>query len=197
MPPFNDEPFDDRWFTKQLLDAEPNPFRLPPAHHGGLTSLQHSLDRAVVASSASLPGLDELVSAHDLPLVEHWRQAARAAALGEHDFYAGLHHSSLDALQTHTLIGDVAAVVRALVVLDQRYGSIPGWERLHRPERLGWSALACALDSSLEPPDYAIDMRGWRPPTKFMPGPALPGLLGVLQAERNLAVRMVKSPEVV
>ena len=102
----------------------------------------------------------------------------------------------MDARQTHTLIGDVAAVVRALVVLDQRYGSIPGWERLHRPERLGWSALACGLDSSLEPPDYAIDVRGWRPPTKVMPGPARPGLLGVLQAERNLAVRIRVLPNV-
>ena len=90
-------------------------------------------------------------------MVEHWRQVARAAALGEHDFDAGLRRDSLDARQTHTLIGDIAATVRALVVLDQRYSNIPGWEKLHRGERLGWAALACALDASLEPPDYAID----------------------------------------
>jgi hypothetical protein len=180
--------------SSNLAPAPPTPFRLPPTQHGGLASLRLALDHAVDNSSAPLPGLDELVAPHELALVEHWRQAARAAALGEHDFASGLHHASLDAPQTHTLIGDIAAVVRALVVLDQRYRSIPGWERLHRPERLGWSALACALDSSLEPSSYAIDALGWRAPTNVMPGPARPGLLGVLQAERNLAVRLRPLP---
>lgn len=173
-----------------------NPFTLPTTEHGGLRALQHALDQTVAASSAALPGLDELVTPHDLPLVEHWRHVARAAALGEHDFGAGLHHHDLDANQTHTLIADVAAVVRALVVLDQRYKSIPGWERLRLPERLGWSALACALDASLEPPDYSVDLRGWRAPTKLLAGPPRPGLLGVLQAERDLAVRLKTFPNV-
>jgi hypothetical protein len=180
--------------SSNLSPAPPTPFRLPPTQHGGLASLRLALDHAVDTSSAPLPGLDELVASQELLLVEHWRQAARAAALGEHDFAAGLHHDNLDTTQTHTLIGDIAAVVRALVVLDQRYRSIPGWERLQQPERLGWSALACALDSSLEPPSYAIDALGWRAPTHVMPGPARPGLLGVLQAERNLAVRLRPLP---
>lgn len=127
-------------------------------------------------------------------MVEHWRQVARAAALGEHDFDAGLRRDSLDARQTHTLIGDIAATVRALVVLDQRYSNIPSWEKLHRGERLGWAALACALDASLEPPDYALDARGWRPNAKVITGPAKPGLLGVLQAEHNLTIRMKSFP---
>lgn len=180
--------------SSNLSPAAPTPFRLPPTEHGGLASLRLALDHVVDASSAPLPGLDELVASRELPLVEHWRQAARAAALGEHDFAAGLHHDRLNAQQAHTLIGDIAAVVRALVILDQRYKSIPGWERLRQPERLGWSALACALDSSLEPPSYAIDALGWRAPTNVMPGPARPGLLGVLQAERNLAVRLRPLP---
>jgi hypothetical protein len=165
--------------SSNLSLAAPSPFRLPPTEHGGLASLRVALDHAVGTSSAPLPGLDELVASQELPLVEHWRQAARAAALGEHDFDAGLRHDSLNAPQAHTLIGDIAAVVRALVVLDQRYRSIPGWERLRRPERLGWSALACALDVSLEPPSYTIDTLGWRAHTNVMPGPARPGLLGV------------------
>ena len=107
---------------------------------------------------------------------------------------AGLDYGSLDTRQTQTLIGDIAATVRALIVLDQRYSTIPGWEKLHRSDRLGWAALACALDASLEPPDYAIDMRGWRPKTKIIPGPAKPGLLGVLQAEHNLVIRMQSFP---
>lgn len=180
--------------SSNLSPAPPNPFRLPPTQHGGLASLRLALDHVIDTSSAPLPGLDELVASQELPLVEHWRQAARAAALGEHDFDAGLQHDSLDTTQAHTLVGDIAAVVRALVILDQRYKSIPGWQRLHRPERLGWSALACALDSSLEPRSYAIDALGWRAPTNVMPGPARPGLLGVLQAERNLAVRLRPLP---
>jgi hypothetical protein len=183
--------------VSNLATPQPNPFRLPDVYHGGLAALGTALGRATQTSRALLPGLEELTTPQDLPLVEHWRQVARAAALGEHDFDAGLGHGTLDARQLHTLIGDVAATVRALVVLDQRYSSIPGWERLHRPERLGWSALACALDASLEPPDYAIDLRGWRPTTKLITGPAKPGLFGVLQAEHNLVIRMQAFPSAI
>src|SRR3954452_11865971 len=181
--------------TNSNLSRPPvNPFRAEHSHHGALAALSRAVERAVDASTAPLATLDELATPHDLPLVEHWRHAARAAALGEHDFDAGLGHGRLDAQQNQTLIADIAAVAQALVVLDQRYSNIPGWEKLHRPERLGWSALACALDASLDPPDYAIDMRGWRPPTKVIKGPAKPGLLGVLQAEHNLVIRMRSFP---
>ena len=171
-----------------------DPFRLPTAKHNALGSLQRAIAKAVESSTASLPTMEELTTPHELPLVEHWRLVARAAVLGEHDFHHGLGHGSLDASQSQTLIGDIAATVQALVVLDQRYSSIPGWEKLHRPDRLGWSALACALDASLEPPDYSIDMAGWKPPAKAIRGPAKPGLLGVLQAEHNLVIRMQAFP---
>jgi hypothetical protein len=180
--------------ASNLSPTVTNPFRLPAIQHGGLTAMRQALEQTIDASTARLPSLEELATPHDLPIVEHWRQVARAAALGEHDFDAGLGHGRLDAQQAHTLIGDVAAIVRGLVVLDQRYSSIPGWENLHRSERLGWSALACALDASLEPPDYAVDMHGWRPKAKVIAGPAKPGLLGVLQAEHNLAIRMQSLP---
>jgi hypothetical protein len=180
--------------ASNLNPRQPNPFRLPSLHHGALGALALALDQAIDAASARLPSLEELTTSQDLPMVEHWRQVARAAALGEHDFDAGLRRDSLDARQTHTLIGDIAAAVRALVVLDQRYSNIPGWEKLHRGERLGWAALACALDASLEPPDYALDAHGWRPKAKVITGPAKPGLLGVLQAEHNLVIRMKSFP---
>ena len=178
----------------RLSPRATNPFRLPAAQHGGLAALRTALDHTVRASTAPLPDLAELTTQHELPMVEQWRQVARAAALGEHDFDAGLGHGRLDDQQRHTLIGDIAATVRALVVLDARYATIPGWERLHRADRLGWAALACALDASLDPPDYSIDMRGWRPKTKVITGPAKPGLLGVLQAEHNLTIRMHAFP---
>ena len=180
--------------ASNLTSGTVNPFRLPPIHHGGLSVLASGIDQAVKASTAPLPRLDEITTEQELPLVEHWRQVARAAALGEHDFGADLGHGGLDTRQTHTLIGDIAVTVRALVVLDQRYTTIPGWEKLHRSERLGWAALACALDASMEPPDYAIDLRGWRPTTKLIHGPIKPGLLGVLQAEHNLVIRMKPFP---
>lgn len=180
--------------ASNLYRPPANPFRAAEARHGALAALSRDIQQAVDASSATLATLDELAHPQLLPLVEHWRHAARAAALGEHDFDAGLGHGRLDAQQCQTLIADIAGVVKALVVLDQRYSNIPGWEKLHHPERLGWSALACALDASLDPPDYAIDMRGWRPPTKVIKGPGKPGLLGVLQAEHNLVVRMRSFP---
>jgi hypothetical protein len=181
--------------TASNLSRPPvNPFRVANSRHGALAALSRAVEQAVDASTAPLATLDELAAPHVLPLVERWRHAARAAALGEHDFDAGLGHGRLDAQQSQTLIADVAAVVQALVVLDQRYSNIPGWEKLHRPERLGWTALACALDATLDPPDYAIDLRGWRPPTKVIKGPGKPGLLGVLQAEHNLVIRMRSFP---
>ena len=173
-----------------------NPFRLPAIEHGGLAALRNALDQALKASTTPLPNLDELTTPQDLPLVEHWRQVARAAAMAEHDFEAAPGHGPLDHNQTYTLVGDIAATVRALVVLDQRYAPTPGWEKLHRGDRLGWAALACALDASIEPPDYAIEMRGWHPTTKLIAGPAEPGLLGVLQAEHNLVIRMRTFPAV-
>ena len=176
--------------------APANPFRTADLDHGPLAALQRALEHSIRASTASLPTIEELTTPHDMALVEHWRQLARAAALGEHDFDAGLGHGSLDAKQCHTVVGDVAAIVRALVVLDQRYADIPGWEKLGRADRLGWSALACALDASLDPPDYSVDLRGWRPPTTLIKGPAEPGLVGVLQAEHNLVVRMQAIPSV-
>ena len=176
--------------------APANPFRTSGADPGPIAALQHALEHSVRTSTASLPTIEELTTAHDMPLVEHWRQLARAAALGEHDFDAGLGHGRLDAQQCQTLVGDVAAIVRGLVVLDQRYANIPGWEKLSRPDRLGWSALACALDASLDPPDYSVDLRGWRPPAALIEGPAKPGLVGVLQSEHNLVVRMRAFPSV-
>lgn len=181
--------------TASNLSRPPlNPFRAAVARHGALAALRRAVEQAVEASTAPFATLDELATPHDLPLVERWRHAARAAALGEHDFDAGLGHCRLDTQQRHTLVGDIAGVVQALVVLDQRYSGIPGWENLHRPDRLGWSALGCGLDASLDPPDYSVDVRGWRPPTKPVLGPFNPGLLGVLQAEHNLVMRMQSFP---
>lgn len=93
-----------------------------------------------------------------------------------------------------TVAGDVASISQALVVLDQRYKNLPGWEPLRKSAQLGWAALACALDASLGCPDLSVDNRGWRPRAKPIRGPARPGYLGVLQAEHNMLVRLSSRP---
>lgn len=152
--------------------------------------LRAGLERAIDASTAPLPPLEELSRPHENELVETWRQTAAAAAIGEHDFHAGAGHGMLNADQCHTVLKDVAATVQALVVLDNRYARTPGWEILLNRGQLGWSALATGLEASIGPPDYTVDHRGWRPPLRFIRGPARPGILGVLQAEQNLLVRL-------
>ena len=74
----------------------------------------------------------------------------------------------LTAPQAQALVGDVAAITQALVVLDQRYRNTPGWEPLAQNARLGWAALAAALDVNLGQPDYTVDHTGWRPRTKLI-----------------------------
>jgi hypothetical protein len=119
--------------------------------------------------------------------------AARAAALAEHDTAPDV-ATAMSVPQAQAVVADVAAITQALVVLDQRYRNTPGWEQLAQGSRLGWAALAAALDVSLGQPDYTVDTLGWRPKTKPITGPAKPGILGVLQAEHNLVVRMKSVP---
>ena len=166
------------------------------AHHksrrgdGPYDFLRLGLERVLDASTSPLPAQDELSKPHEVELVESWRKIGAAAARGEHDFSAGLGHGRLSAAQCHTVMKDIAAIVQGLVILDHRYAQTPGWEKLRNGGHVGWSALAASLEASIGPPDYTVDHRGWRPPLRFIRGPARPGLVGVLQAEQNLLVRL-------
>jgi hypothetical protein len=171
-----------------------NPFRTTPPDRGPVVALARALDYTRSQSGAPIADLDLLTTATDNPLAEHWRHAARAAALAEHDTGGPLLASRLAVPQARALAGDVAAITQALIVLDQRYARIPGWQHLAQPQRLGWAALACALDVNLGEPDYTVDQAGWRPRVKPIAGPAKPGVLGVLQAEHNLLVRLGTQP---
>lgn len=152
------------------------------------------LRRVIRAATSDLPTLEELSTPQDLPLVESWRQVAKGAALGEHDFFAGLESGALSIQQGQTLLKDAAAVVQAVLMLDRRYMSTPGWEHILSPGRLAWATMATALEASVHPPDYTVDVRGWRPAVSLVRGPAKPGLLGILQAEHNLLVRLKALP---
>jgi len=170
-----------------------NPFRPHTMSGTAAAELFRALEHSRTHSSAPLASLELLGTPSDNTVVEHWRHAARGAALAEHDTTGDL-AERLTAPQAQAILGDVAAIARALVVLDQRYSNTPGWEHLSQFDRLGWTALATALDVSLGQPDYTVDQTGWRPRVKPLQGPPKPGILGVLQAEHNLLVRLKSVP---
>lgn len=175
------------------LSTQPaNPFKAPSTDPTALMELHRVLKDSIEASTAARPSTRLLTAAHTNETVERWRQAARAAALAEHDV-----DSRLSTPQSLALLGDVAAISQALLVLDQRYKNTPGWERLANPGRLGWAALACATQVSLGNPDFSIDHTGWRPRTKLLREPAPQGLPGVLHAEHNLLIRLANFPNAV
>ena len=161
---------------------------------GPAEELRYRLDVAI-AHSSGLPGLDELTTEQPFAMVESWRQVARAATLGEHDFDAGLGYGRLSQVQCMTLLKDASDVARGLVGLDRRYSNIPGWQPLKEAGWLGRAAETCATFAGYDEPDYTIDLRGWQPRRTLVEGPGLPGLIGVLQAQHNLLVHLGEFPD--
>jgi hypothetical protein len=93
---------------------------------GPAEELRYRLTEALATSTAALAHGDELVTEQQFATVESWRQAARAAVLGEHDFSAGVGYGRLSEQQCMTFLKDAADVVRGLVALDRRYEGVPG-----------------------------------------------------------------------
>ncbi len=162
---------------------------------GPAEDLCYRLDSAINADPAGLPTMEELVSGQRFEMVDLWRQAARACALGEHDFDAGVGYGRLSEAECMTVIHDAAEVTRALVGLDRRYSNIPGWKQVKDPGRLGRAAEVCAAYSGYGDSDYSVDRRGWKPPARPIDGPALPGITGALQAQHNLLLHLIKFPD--
>lgn len=175
------------------LPAPANPFKASSEPGTAVGQLARALHAAREASATPRANFALLSTVSSNDVVEHWRHAARAAALAENDTN-GLTGQRLTGPQAQGLVGDVAAVTQALVVLDQRYLNIPGWKKLTDPGRLGWAALATALDVSLGQPDYSVDNTGWRPRTRELRIGPQQGILGVLQAEHDLLVRLKSFP---
>ncbi len=149
------------------------------------------LTKTIATSTATAASTGELTTAHTFALVESWRIAAKAAALGEHDFGGDLARGSLDVDQSLTVVKDAAEVVRALLVLDRRYANIPSWEPLRGSQMLERVAGTCAFISA---EDYSVDSKGWRPPARTIGGPPRAGIAGVIQAEHNLLVHLRTFP---
>lgn len=162
---------------------------------GPAEELRFRLTEALAASSASPATVDELGADQPFATLDSWRLAARAAALGEHDFGAGVGHGRLSDQQCMTVLKDAADVVRGLVALDRRYEGVPGWEKLHNQGWLGRAAEACAAHAGYDEPDYTVDRLGWRPAPQPLEGPAMPGLAGVMQAQYNLLLHLGEHPD--
>ena len=162
---------------------------------GPAEELRYRLVVAIDASPAGLPALDELTTPQPFAMVDSWRQAARAATLGEHDFDAGLGYGRLSQVQCMTLLKDASDVARGLVGLDRRYANIPGWQSLKDQGWLGRAAEVCATFAGYDEPDYTIDLRGWQPPPHADTRPAPAGVDGILQGERNLLYELRRFPD--
>jgi hypothetical protein len=183
------------WCLHAVTEAAPHigPESTTKSSRAPAEELRLRLTRSINASNAGLPPMNELNTPQEFPLVESWRQVARAAVLGEHDFSGLLSHGSLSTRQSMTILADAAEVTRALVVLDKRYEGIPGWIPIQVRGRLDRAAQICGVFAECEP-DYSVDGRGWRPPPATIEGGPLPGIGGVLQAEHNMLVHLSTFP---
>lgn len=187
------------WCLQVVTTATPNldPFRPGSRSRGqyrrptSAVEFHRQLNRTVDRSTARLPSLAELTTPQEFPIVESWRQAAKAAALGEHDIGSAAGQGSLDKNQSLTVVKDAAEIVRGLLILDRRYDRVPGWESLRGALKLQRAAEACAFVSAA---DYTVDRRGWKPPARTIAGPPRPGIAGVVQAEHNLLVHLRAFP---
>ena len=165
------------------------------ASRGPAGELRYRITQSIKFSNAGLPSLNELSTPQEFPMVESWRQVAKAAVLGEHDFGGLMDDGRMSASQCRTVLKDAAEVTRALVVLDKRYENIPGWIPIRERGRLDRAAQVCAVFAGYDEPDYSVDQKGWRPPPATIDGGPLPGIGGVLQAEHNMLVHLAQLPE--
>ncbi len=88
--------------------------------------LRYRLRQTVDASRHVEPLTELLATAHHNGLLVAWQRVARAAALGEHDFAAGVNYMDLTPYQSRTVLNDAATLTQALVILDKRYRNVPG-----------------------------------------------------------------------
>lgn len=137
---------------------------------------------------------DLLATHHGNDLLETWQSLARAAALGEHDFAAGVNRNKLTPDQARTVLKDAADLTRGLVILDNRYKNVPGWQHLNQPTRLDRAAECVSLTADQGGRDLTVDTRGWRSPAGLITGPVQPGVAGAVQAQHNTLVHLGEFP---
>ena len=182
------------WCLHAVVAADPRPGLEGTSSRGPAEDLRFRLTQSINMSNAGMPSLDDLSTPQEFAMVESWRQVARAAVLGEHDFPGLMDHGRLSHGECLTVLKDAAEVTRGLVVLDKRYDNIPGWVPIRERARLDRAAEALAAFARDVEPDYSVDQKGWRPPSATIDGGPLPGIGGVLQAEHNMLVHLSKFP---
>lgn len=171
-----------------------------PREGSDCTSVQR-LQRLLVQNLQDGPGtlrLTELLSrTHEFELVTRWQRAARAAALGEHDFAAGVDRGRLAPAQCTAVALDAVQIVRALTVLDPRYALVPGWGRLARRDRL--ARVAAELHDTLQglETDTTVDMRGRRSQPAWsgrVDGRPQRGVASAVASQHDLVVALERLP---
>jgi hypothetical protein len=182
------------WCLHAVVAADPRPGLESTSSRGPAEELRFRLTRSINMSNAGMPSLDELSKPQDFAMVEGWRQVARAAVLGEHDFPGLMDEGRLSQSECLTVLKDAAEVTRGLVVLDKRYDNIPGWVPIRERARLDRAAQVRAAFAGDVEPNYSVDQKGWRPPSATIDGGPVPGIGGVLQAEHNMLVHLSKFP---
>lgn len=178
--------------TSDKTRSAPAPSRRTPEEQLGCL-----LGELVGAGPGELRLVELLATPHQFELVMRWQSAARAAALGEHDFPAGVNRGRLTDAETRTVVRDVAQVVRALAVLDTRYALIPGWVAMPHRQRLARVAfdVADSLRTSRDAP--GVDLLGHRKPAeRLIPGREC-GVALATVAQHNLVVELARLPTAV
>jgi hypothetical protein len=170
-----------------------------PSNRSPVEELRFRLDRTQRtrprgAEEGAPPLVDLLTVTHEFELMGLWQQVARAAALGEHDFTADVSLARLTGAQAATVTKDAADVVRGVLVLDQRYSNIPGWRHIPDATRLSRAADEVSRQLASAAQDLSVDAHGWRPPPEHITQPALRGVEGAVQAERNMLVNLAECP---
>jgi hypothetical protein len=142
--------------------------------------------------------LDQLVTPQTLPMVEAWRRAAVAAVEGRERELSAI-GSGMSHAEALTVLGDVADLARALVLLDRRYENVPGWRPLGNgvpaDGRMSGYAAGSALLRAAEACRTSIDAiaeqraavegLGYRRPVDVVAGPYADGVPGALDALAN------------
>ncbi|MER7303201.1 hypothetical protein ABTX24_26345 [Nocardioides sp. NPDC127514] len=176
------------WCYQAMVHGDPNP---KAEHSANLLEppdrLRQSLGRVVAKNPAPLPRLEQLTTHQPVAVLESWRQAAKTTAIAEHDLAHGTGDGRLSHREWLTLVGDVADITRALLILDKRYRHVSEWETL-RGLRLLDGYLddcvvhVCERSGKL---DSNLDWRGWQPLDPEVSPNAEP-IVHVIAAERRL-----------
>ncbi|WP_454857708.1 hypothetical protein [Promicromonospora soli] len=202
-----------QWALTTLNAAVPPRARATGIMWVAPAALRHKVrdvtDRA--QKSSPRPTREQLAAPHTDPVVEAWRQAAVAAVrclIEEHGALDGL--SRADSLLA---IRDTCDLSRALVILDDRCHSLPGWQHLsggrYGDYSYSWGLLRAAERCAMWVNAYSLtpdlDGRGSREGDfdhhgtyhlreDITPGPYPPGTRGAIDALHNGLVRLQRPP---